>query len=417
MKILFVSRRFYPDVIGGGQISGFYIAKSVKRLGNDVYVCTFSDRYKEETIEGIKIYRIPVHGLKFSAKLSNMEWMYHEMTQKTRNIVEKIRPDILHSLNIESIPSVSYLSKKYKIPFVATINAPSLTCFTGDGIRYDGKPCMGPTAGEMFCCSTKKWGKLRGSLYWLYGLFHMHMFKHSAMQAKGFAAVSRAIKKMLVAAGYPEKRITVIHNPIKIKKKIKTNLKKRLGIQGKKVIFYAGRLSRTKGVHLLIEAMQFVDGCVLLIAGKSRMKSRGPYELMLRKLVKEKNLQNKVFFLGFVKPDKLAEFYSITDLVVLPETYFEPFSRMLLEACSYGIPMIATDIAGNPDIIENGKNGILLKSLDIKETSKSVKYILSNKKIYKRMSDYCLKKAKEFSIDKVGKKYFKLYKEILSKKW
>jgi len=62
MKVVFVSRRFYPDVTGGGQISALYIAKSLVKRDVDVKVLTFNDEDKviKEKIEGVSITRLPI---------------------------------------------------------------------------------------------------------------------------------------------------------------------------------------------------------------------------------------------------------------------------------------------------------------------------------------------------------------------
>lgn len=408
MKILFVTRRFYPDIIGGGQISAYHIAKALKDLGNDVFVCTFtSGKYIEEKIDGIQVYRFPLNyvNIKFLRYLSDREYMYLQMTSYTNKLVNKIKPEIIHALNIESIPSVAYVAKmKHNIPFFATINGPMITCFVGECIDDKGNTCIKCNSMKMLRCVREQRKKL-GFLEWVYGLLHMEEFKFFAKKAERLFPVSNAMKQLLINTGYDEDLLKVIHNPISAQNKVETNLKEQLGIQGK-VILYAGRLAESKGVQNVIYAMEHIHDAVFLVLGK------GKYREKLETLAEKCNVKDKVRFMGFVEYEKLKEYYSIADVVVLPCTFYEPLSRMLLEACSYGIPMIASNVGGNPEIVEHNKNGILLQTQNIDELAGAIKYILDNPDIYNKMCRNCKKKIKEFSPEKIGEQILEAYEAL-----
>jgi len=397
MKILFISRRFYPDITGGGQISAYYIAKSLADLGQDVSVLTFTTgEYKEEEIGGVKIYRYPIFyiNVPLISHFLNLEGMYIQMAYRSWKFINKIKPDIVHLLNMESIFITSWILKRRRIPSFATINGPWL-------LDQDH------TKGKGF----------KHTISSIYEIFHRLEFKFFTKKVDKLFPVSNAIKQLLIKNEFDEDQLKVIHNPISLQEKTTTDLREKLNLSGKKIILYAGRVTEEKGVHRVVEAMRYIDNAIFLIVGRgSYCRVKTPYYKSLEEMVKKYDLKEKVKFIGYVEPDNMKEYYSIADLVVLPCTIYESLSRMLLEACSYGIPIIASNVGGNSEIVEDGKNGILLKTLETEELVKAIKYILENPRIYEEMSKYCKEKVKrEFSPEKVGKELLEEYDKALKK--
>lgn len=360
MKVLFISRRFYPEVIGGGQVSAFYIAKAAKMAGCDVYVCTFTDekKYEEITIEGIKIYRMPISKIKKFSRLSNMDYMYFEMAWHATKIIKKIKPDILHLLNFESIPGAAiYYKLRFKIPIFATVNGPIFGCFVQSSIDYKEDTCIDCKAFKRFYCSKKKWG-LFGLLYYVYSFWYMNLLKLSYRFVDRFFLVSNAMKEVMINMGVNNNKLVTIYNPTDKKKLVRTDLKSRLGIKGKKVLLYIGRLTKEKGIEKVIKIMPKIKNTTYVIVGEKR----NDYEYF-RELCEKLNVKDRVIFTGFIDQNKLLEYYSIADACILIETFFEPLSRFLLEAVSLNIPIIANDIGGNMEIINfNKKNNHLIKN-------------------------------------------------------
>ena len=161
MKILIVSRRYFPEVIGGGQISAHHIAQALVKAGHDVRVLTFvtDGKRKDETLDGVRITRLPIRVLKWFPRVSNLEWMYREMKLQTFAFLKEFRPDVIHALNGESVVSIASVSRKTGIPFVATINGPNLFCFVMQGNDSRGQNCFGCHGWQRFRETMLVWGK------------------------------------------------------------------------------------------------------------------------------------------------------------------------------------------------------------------------------------------------------------------
>ena len=91
MKALLISRTFYPEGVGGGEISAFHIAQALSEK-IEVVVCCLSEKIEHPEIENlgkIKIYRYPWNKLKFSKKLSNLDYGYHQIISATKKVIKK----------------------------------------------------------------------------------------------------------------------------------------------------------------------------------------------------------------------------------------------------------------------------------------------------------------------------------------
>ncbi|MBT4272909.1 glycosyltransferase family 4 protein [archaeon] len=374
MKILYISRRFYPNIKGGGEVSAFYIAKAAKKKGNKIYVCTFKENegFFKEVIEDIEIYRFPIKNLQFKS-LSSLEFMYLSMLSKTSKIIKKINPDVIHLLNFESIPLASiYYKIIHKKKIVATVNGPNFGCFTGNGLDYKKNICINCILHKRLLCSLNKWGIIKGFIAYIYSIWYINLLKLSYSFIDKFFVVSNAMVPLINNMKVSKKKISVMYNPIEKKEKIKTNLKEKLGIKNKKVILYVGRIVKEKGIQYTLRSMKYLDNCVFIIVGK---KERYYNELV--KLRKNLKLEDKVIFVGFIDSKNLIKYYSIADCGVLIVDIYESLSRMLVEMYSLNIPLVINDIGGNLEFVDNKKLGILVENKNPKHVSNKIKIALN----------------------------------------
>jgi glycosyltransferase involved in cell wall biosynthesis len=165
-------------------------------------------------------------------------------------------------------------------------------------------------------------------------------------------ANSNATKAMLEHRhSISPKKIRVVHNgikPIACKKdenKYTQNLFK---------IGFIGRFEAHKGIHILIDAMKHLSNypIELILAGDGALKNR---------MVERSNCNEKIIFIGRV--DKPENFYQMIDLLVVPSIR-EPFGNICVEAGFCKIPVLAANIDGLPEIIDNGFSGELIDPTD-----------------------------------------------------
>jgi glycosyltransferase involved in cell wall biosynthesis len=156
------------------------------------------------------------------------------------------------------------------------------------------------------------------------------------------------------------------------------------------VVLYAGRLSLEKGVMelpLIYKIMSNeLPGLKLVVAGS------GPAEQDLREALPEAT------YLGWVNPELLPAIYSSADLLLLPSK-FDTFSCVVLEALSCGLPVIAYRTKGPKDIIMNGINGFLVKTLG-SFALKATEY-LKDKISHQAFREAAIRRSNEYTADRI----------------
>lgn len=202
---------------------------------------------------------------------------------------------------------------------------------------------------------------------------------------------------------------TSIFNP-KLKNK---KLKDTLGIKNEKVILFVGALDKAhyfKGVDILIKSFSKIKNrnAKLIIVGEGDLKTY--YMDIARKLKVSEN----VIFIGGCGAD-LPKYYSLADFVVLPSIDMgEAFGIVLVEAMACGKPVIASDLPGVRTVVENGRNGFLVRPGDVEDLLSKMDSLLESTALRKRFGDNGRKKVEEkYDWKKIAKTLIRVYKKSL----
>ncbi len=217
--------------------------------------------------------------------------------------------------------------------------------------------------------------------------------------------ISTWSEKEALEIGLSKSKITFIPNGVNIKR-FKPPSKS--GQKSGRII-YVGRLVTQKGVDILLQAFADVikesPSLILDIVGD------GPEKEMFQDTAEKLEIKEKVIFHG-VKQKPYYLFIK-ADIFVLPSRS-EGLPNVLLEAMSCGMPVIATKVSGNLDIIKNNENGILIEKENPKQLANAIKKILNDS----RLAEILGTKAREtviqnYSIEHTVSKYIKLYTDLL----
>lgn len=179
-----------------------------------------------------------------------------------------------------------------------------------------------------------------------FGMFRFHVTR--------FIALTRFARERLIQAGYDEQRISVLPN-------MAPGPFEAVDPAASRYFGFAGRLSAEKGVPILLAAAAQLPDVEFRLAGV------GPDEANYRAIATE-NVQ----FLGKLDESEMTDFYRQARALILPSTNYEMCPLVIGEAMSHGVPVIASDIGGIPELVEANQSGLLFTPGDADQLTQHV---------------------------------------------
>lgn len=242
----------------------------------------------------------------------------------------------------------------------------------------------------------------------------------AAKRADVLVAISDEIEKEIVERGFPQERVARISNAVdctlfKPKSSYWHNRETRIG--------YVGRLEEGKGVELLIDAVGEIisqlPALQLFIVGNGSLKPR------LVEKVNDMGMGERIIFLG--DKESVHDEYTTFDLLVMP-SFSEGMSCVVLEAMACGLPVVATSVGGNSELMDPvdrgktpiesgsfriGQNGLLVNPGDTQGLGRAMRYLIEHKSRAEELGR-CARKAVEthYSLENISDDYVALYRDL-----
>lgn len=313
----------------------------------------------EEDIESFHFYRsCTPEGVVARLPIFNQWAILKNLEKRLFEIIPDIRPDILHahspSLNGQATVRAG---KHFGIPVVYEIRA-----FWEDAAVDHG--------------TSKEWG-LR---YRLTRALETSVIKH----ASAVTTICEGLRTEILSRGVASEKVTVIPNAVDIERfNVGTEpdeiLKNSLGLRDKRVIGFIGSFYAYEGLPLLIEALPEIlkkeSNIKLLLVGG------GPDESRIRQLIEELRIKNHVVFTGRVPHDQVQRYYDLVDIFVYPR-YLMRLTELVtplkpLEALAQGKLVVASDVGGHRELIQDNVTGLLFKAGNSQSLSEVVLSMLA----------------------------------------
>ena len=180
------------------------------------------------------------------------------------------------------------------------------------------------------------------------------------------------------------------------------SVRSRLGLNGEKILLYVGRVEPIKGLDLLVETaaqMDSAEGVRMMVVGAD---VNGDREMdRVKQLAKERDLEDKIDFVGQVDHADLPLYYNAADVCVVP-SYYESFGLVALESMACGTPVVATRVGGLSTIIHHGRTGYLKSWRCPEAFANSVEMIISSDGLQQSMGEAARKRAEGMGWDNVA---------------
>lgn len=404
MKVLQINK--YHHIVGGAERYYLELSGLLKKKGLEV--AHFSMHHPKNEKSRWKKYFVSNVSLK-GVNLKN-EWKIlgrvvysFEAKNKISKLLDVFKPDIvhIHGIYYHISPSILPEIKKRKIPVVYTVHdyhllTPNITFF------HDGAICEITKKKKFYKAIFHKCVKNSyfASFLATVALSAHRTFNIYKRNVDYFIAPSLFMKKKLVEYGFDSKQILHLPNFVKgprNKKRSKEDY-----------VLYFGKISEQKGLSFLIELARKLPNISFKVAGG------GSEESFFKKKAKSYKLKN-VSFLGFLPSRKLQKVISESKFTIVPSLWYENQPYSVLESFVLAKPVVASRIGGIPEIVEDGKSGLLFKTGNLEEGIKKVSSLWANPKLAKKMGIYAQQKVeKDFGPDKHYNKLLKIYKKAES---
>lgn len=202
----------------------------------------------------------------------------------------------------------------------------------------------------------------------------------SSQQANQIIVPSQYLAKIVENWGILPEKITVIYNALEIPEKLPNVI---IPLTTKIKVITVARLVPWKHIERIIEVVSQLENVGLVIVGDGERRS--PLENLAHQL----GINNKVYFAGQKNQAETLALMASCDIFVLNSSY-EGLPHVVLEAISMGLPVIATDVGGTPEVIENRINGWLISHMDNEQLFQAllevIEYLKNKPKNYKKNS-------------------------------
>jgi len=295
----------------------------------------------EENVDGWTFYRTePPTGWMTRYPVLSQFALMGQLEKRVEELARKLRPDVLHAHSplLNARPAIS-VGRRLGIPVVYEVRA-----FWEDAAVDHG---------------TAREGDLRYRA--------TRALETAALRdATAVTTICEGLRKDMVARGIPADKITVIPNAVDIEKFAQsgapdTELQQRLGLNGCTVVGFIGSFYAYEGLSLLLHAVprmlaRVPNLKVLLVGG-------GPQDAELKSLTEQLGLQSSVIFTGRVPHDRVTKYYDLIDVLAYPRLSMRLTNLVTplkpLECMAQGRLLVASDVGGHLELIEDDKTGLL----------------------------------------------------------
>lgn len=380
MRILLLNYEF-PPLGGGAATASAQIAAHLARRGVDVAVLTshFKGLSYKERHDGYTIYRVNAMRRNIDrCSVPEMGGYILGSVLPALRIASSFRPDLM--LVFFGMPTgpVGLLVNKLKgIPYVLSLRGGDVPGFMG-----------------------KELARMHG--------LAMPVTKRVWSAASAIVVNSEGLHQ-LAQRTVPDRTVEVVPNGIDLDLFCPV---RRAGTPGGKVrLLFVGRLANQKGLPYLLQALAGLEKAIIDRI-EVELVGSGPEEARLRSMSAGLDLSSVVRFAGWVPRVEIVEHYQRADVFVLP-SLDEGMPNVVLEAMACGMPILATDIRGNRELVQDNMNGLLVPTEDVESLVRALRELVTNDGLRARMGEKSRALVGRYSWSSTADRYLELSKQIV----
>ena len=376
-----------PRVVGGIARVVHDLSHRLIKDGHEVTVVTYKEGNVQdfEDDKGVKVYRVNNYMINPNNFIDWIMQLNFNLISKATELINKEGPfDVIHAHDWLVAYAAKTLKDSFKIPVVSTIHATESG--RNSGIHDEVQRYINDTEWMLTYESTE--------------VIVNSNFMKSELQR---------------LFGLPYEKINVIPNGVNLNLyngvERDYNFRRQYAADNEKIILYVGRLVYEKGIQNLIAAIPKVlnnyHDSKLIIAGKGGMIDE------LRDEVRRLNIENKVYFTGYLNLTQVTKMYKCADVAVFPSTY-EPFGVVALEGMLSGTPVVVSDVGGLNEIVEHRVNGMKSYAGNPNSIADSILELLFNPELCANVAKAAKAKVKsQYNWNKIAQDTHFIYQKAI----
>ena len=221
-------------------------------------------------------------------------------------------------------------------------------------------------------------------------VYELMMLKFYALFKSYVVTVSESTKRELETIGFKAEKVWIVYNAVTQSPVATSDFK-----SPEPLVVYVGRVKRYKRLDHLLRAIKEVPNCRLIVAGKG---DSDVYE-SLRALARELQLDSRVELVGEVSEDEKRSILKRAWICVATSMK-EGFGISVLEAQAFGVPVVAYDVPGLNESVQNMRSGVLVRNGDVAGLAKAINLLVSDFALREKLSKGALIYAGSFSWDR-----------------
>jgi len=397
-RILFVSNLFPPFSSGGSEIVAYKHALLLKKRGYEIKVfagkrVNGEKQYNMSREKGrLDVLRINLHDSDFDYRIVNV--YRKQVIDEFRKAIHDFAPDLVHFHNIYSFAlAMVDTCRDLHIPSVMTVHDYWGICLKNILVTDNGEICK-KNGFDCPYCSLDLLGNNLGQQ----GVASRNkVFLERFNACSLLISPSEYLARRFIDAGVDKGKFKVINNGIDLS--VFAHMKKNFS---RVIRFgYIGQIIEHKGIPNLLKAFSILTekekkSVSLLIVGTGHAE----YVDLIKKIVLEYGLKDTISFAGFIANNRMYKIYKRLDAVIIPSVWPENSPVVIMEALASGIPVLASDIGGIPEMVKNGVNGWLHKYDNPYNLAENIRKVIGNSNVMRQMKTACIETVKPYELSK-----------------
>ena len=386
MRVLQLIHQYPPEHIGGTEFYTQWLSRELVQRGHDVAVFHRGSGddpdLQRRNEEGVRIWTA-THGPMTPNNRFRATFGDTVLTRAFARVLAAEQPDLVHVQHVMGLPhQLVHKIRTAGIPYVVTLHDYYYVCANAQLItNYDNALCDGPS-WWLNCarCALARAGK-PGAATLTPGIAPLMALRQALLRpvlanAACVIAPTEFVREIYGRIGIPTHNMQVVTHGIALPdKEMQDLLAAREPYQAPPLrVAYIGGLSRQKGVHVLITAVNQLSPQSIRLSIYGDTKADPDYVKQLRDMSRHPGIH----FNGRIPRDQIWAALAQTDLVVVPSLWYETSSLIIQEAFAAGVPVIASRLGGMVEKVVDGVNGYLVQPDDARQLQEKLTNLCRN---------------------------------------